>query len=307
MPTNYWEATRPKQTTGSVAGIPGFSTAGVAGTAVRQPTGDELVENRLTKLLAGDSAYIQNARTRGTKQAAGRGLLNSSLAGAASEASAVNAGLPIASQDASAFSAANAQNQNDLNAATLLKYQSDLGNQANNAASYGGVSVMNLGGDERDYAFRREQAALDRDLRREDREAGREESGADRNFQREMTLSDRDFRRQEGESDRQYGERMTRLGQDFQRGMAGDEREYGRDMLGRTQGFAAGQSALDRTQRNREMYTSIFGGAMGQALGAMFSDPSFWGSPDAAAGFTERWGSTISGLLGRYGIGPGGG
>lgn len=309
MATNYWETQRPQQTSASVAGLPGFSAAGVAGTAVRQPTGEELVENRLTKLLAGDSSYIQGARTRGMKQAASRGLLNSSLAGAASEAAAGQAALPVVSQDAAAFSSANAQNQQGLNAATLMKYQSDLANQNNMGQSRESVQISydSTPAEREDRAWRAEQAALDREFGREGMTAEQREREAERGFNREMTLGDRDFRRQEGETDRAYGERIARMGQDFQRGMAGDERAYGLDVLGRTQGFQSGQNALDRNQRQSEMYQTMFGALYGRALDTVMSSPDYWGNPEAAFGFMQAWGGQFQSFMSRYGISPGGG
>ena len=67
------------------------------------PSGNELTENRLNGLLASDNPYIQAARARGEAQAARRGLLNSSIAGQAGEAAAINAATPIAAADAEKF------------------------------------------------------------------------------------------------------------------------------------------------------------------------------------------------------------
>lgn len=117
--------TTPTSTTGIPNGAPGVPAA-VPGTAPQpQPqiptippmpggldggrvvTPQELVANQLASLLDGNSAYIQNARRRGAEYSNSRGLLNSSIGAGASQRAAIEAGLPIASQDAATFTNAN--------------------------------------------------------------------------------------------------------------------------------------------------------------------------------------------------------
>lgn len=59
-------------------------------------------EKSLTNMLSSDSSYLQQARQQGTQAAADRGLMNTSLAGQASEGAAIQAAAPIAAQDAAA-------------------------------------------------------------------------------------------------------------------------------------------------------------------------------------------------------------
>lgn len=66
-------------------------------------TDKSTVASQLSDLLAGNSSYIQQAQLAGQRDAASRGLLNTSLASGASEAAAIQAGLPIAQQDAQTF------------------------------------------------------------------------------------------------------------------------------------------------------------------------------------------------------------
>ena len=303
---NYWEMQRPQQTVGAVAGLPGFGVAGVAGTAVRQPTGDELVKNQLSSLLAGDSQYIQNARTRGAKQAASRGLLNSSLASAASEASAINSALPIASQDAQAFSAANAQNQNDLNAASLMRYRSVLENQPSQSVGggyVGGNAIDSQIDHDRRLELMREQSRLEREGAREDRSWRSGESAAEREWRT-------------GESGLDRG--MTREGWQFESGERGRDREFQRTMAELGWGFDLERDdrrmqfedyMFDREsgRRDREMWQTMFGGAFGTALNTVMSDPSYFRDPQAAFGFMEGWGSQLMRMFSQYGIGPRGG
>lgn len=254
---------------------------------------DELVENRLTSLLSGSSPYIQQARQRGINASASRGLRNSSLAGAASESAAIDASMPIASQDAATYAGASAQNADAANNTAMLRLQHELSNQTNR----GNEASVTVYDDSREREWRAEQAALDRELHREDRAFGAGQTQADRDFQREMTLGDRAFRRGEGESERAYGERMQGLGFDFTR----EQDESAQAFQERIQDAAFQREAA---QRNREMYQTMFGAGFGNAMNTVMSDPALWGDPDAAAGFMERWSQTMSSIFGRFGLGP---
>lgn len=68
-----------------------------------RPAEEDTVEGRMTGLLETDSPYITRARTRAKLEANKRGLLNSTMAGTAGEAAAIDAALPIAQQDSSQF------------------------------------------------------------------------------------------------------------------------------------------------------------------------------------------------------------
>ena len=294
----FWETQRPQQTAGSVAGLPGFGVAGVAGTAVRQPTGDELVKNQLSSLLAGDSQYIQNARTRGAKQAASRGLLNSSLASAASESSAINSALPIASQDAQAFSAANAQNQNDLNAASLLKFKYDLENQPGPmvGVNVGANAIDSQIDHDRRLELMRESSRLEREAAREDRGWRSGESAADRAWRTGESGLDRQFQSSERGRDRDFQRMMTEMGWGFD--LERDDRRMA---------FEDYMFSRESGRRDREMWQTMFGSAFGTALSTVMSDPSYLRDPQGAFGFMEGWGSQLMRMFEQYGIGPRGG
>lgn len=254
---------------------------------------DELVENRLTNLLSGSNPYIQQARQRGINASASRGLRNSSLAGAASESAAIDASMPIASQDAATYAGASAQNADATNQSAMMRLQ----HQLSNDPMRGSEASVVVYDDTREREWRAEQAALDRELHREDRQFGANQTQADRDFQREMTLGDRAFRQGESESDRAYGERMQGLGFNFQR----EQNESAQAFQERIQAAAFQREAQ---QRNREMYNTMFAGGFGNAMQTVMSDPSLWGDPDAAAGFMERWTSTMNTIFQRYGIAP---
>ena len=69
------------------------------------------VAGQLNTLLNSESPYLQQAKNAGEKQAASRGMLNSSMSAGASQASAIQAALPIAQQDASTFAKAQSAEQ----------------------------------------------------------------------------------------------------------------------------------------------------------------------------------------------------
>jgi hypothetical protein len=274
-------------------------TAGSQGAAPQQrrPTDEELVENRITNLLAGNNPYIQNARTRGVRQSASRGLLNSSLGAAAGESAAIAGAFPIASQDATTFASAAAQNQDHANRLAQMQMQADLEHwgQLNSAQTW---SPEN---DPGQIEFRRRENELDRQLTREELELRRNEGAEERRlrlqmnegdqaFQREMTLGDRAFRQREGESDRAFQERMANMGFDFQR----EEGETARAFQERIQAAAFEREAR---QRNNEMFQTILGSSIGTALQTIMGDPA------ASEDFMGRWASTIGNLLSRFGLG----
>ena len=64
------------------------------------PGADRTVSGQLQTLLGAESPYIERARTRAKQYANRRGVMNSSIAAGAGEAAAIDAALPIASQDA---------------------------------------------------------------------------------------------------------------------------------------------------------------------------------------------------------------
>jgi hypothetical protein len=85
-------------------------------------------ESRLNSLLSSGSNYIRNARNSGLATMNSRGLLNSSLAAGASQKAAIEAGFPIASQDAtSALQGSLAGYQGRINSAlNAAKYLNDV-------------------------------------------------------------------------------------------------------------------------------------------------------------------------------------
>lgn len=91
------------------------------------------VADQLTGLLASDSPYMKLARAAGERTAHRRGMQNSSLAAGASEAAAIAAAAPIASQDASQI---HARNQTELEGWTQLRNATTLQDRQDAAAMW---------------------------------------------------------------------------------------------------------------------------------------------------------------------------
>src|SRR3990167_2025622 len=71
----------------------------------------DTVSGQLDTILGSDSPYITRARSGASQYANSRGLINSSIAAGAGEAAAIDAALPIASQDANTYSNTRLTNQ----------------------------------------------------------------------------------------------------------------------------------------------------------------------------------------------------
>lgn len=112
---------------------------GITGSANRAYVGytqpDQTAESHLNNMLNSDSAYMQNARTRGLELANKRGLLNSSIAAGNSQRSAIESASPIAMQDANTFAQQARQNVQVLNDREIANLQRRAAGGGSNAAS----------------------------------------------------------------------------------------------------------------------------------------------------------------------------
>lgn len=152
---------------------PGMYNAGAGGNNAYMGTvnPNSLVANQLSGLLGSNSPYMEQARLSGMNTAASRGLLNSSMAAGSAQQAAIQAGLPIAQQDASTYSTQDLENQKYLNAILQQKMADDT-SRANAssaaAASRYGTEQNNRGALQRQresLAYGGEQAQLDRNFR----------------------------------------------------------------------------------------------------------------------------------------------
>jgi hypothetical protein len=252
---------------------------------VGQVQGDELVENRLGNLLAKDSNYIQNARSRGLQGASRRGMLNSSIAQGAAERSAIEAGMPIASADAQTYLQTRMQNQSDLN-----------------------QNLMQ----ERDITNRMLESERNRQIAGDASNAAAADAALRRQLELQMQRERLAFEGEQGGLTRQQQEMMSRLGfdQDIGRMGIGYQQDLGRmgadynfrDNLANNDAFR--QDWLTNNQFNRDFYGSMalnmqqaqiqnssqFYRQMGEAL---FSNPEVFGNPDFLSGINNFFQTNI--------------
>jgi hypothetical protein len=78
----------------------GYTAPTAPALAAREITKDQTVEGRLSSLLDKKSPYIEQARLGAMEQAAGRGLVNTSIAAGAGERAAIQAGIDVVRPDA---------------------------------------------------------------------------------------------------------------------------------------------------------------------------------------------------------------
>ena len=153
---------------------------------------NELTSTHLNNLTASNSRYIRQARGSGAALASSRGLGNSSLAAANSEAAAIGAAAPIASEDAGAYRAAASENLQSLASQRLGNEQnatSIANNIFSNNTQAGIATERNNFERERDN-YTHGWNIEDRDTRRgwdvsdHNRDRGEQREDDDRNYQR---------------------------------------------------------------------------------------------------------------------------
>lgn len=109
-------------------------------TPTQQTVSDKsTVQNQLAGITAQDSALNQLARTDANKQAARRGLLNSSIAVGAGQKAVLQSALPIAQQDANIYAGADAANAQFANSAG--QFNASAQNNASNLNAQLGTQV----------------------------------------------------------------------------------------------------------------------------------------------------------------------
>ena len=116
--------------------VPEYKAPEFKAPAAYSPSGNDLVEGRMTGLLNKNSAYMQNARKTGERTAASRGLLNSGLAGEYSQKAAIESALPIAQQDSQSRVGAGMQGSQNTFDAGMKGYQGEI-DAAKSALDYG--------------------------------------------------------------------------------------------------------------------------------------------------------------------------
>ena len=254
---------------------------------VRNVQDNELTSTNLNRITDQNGRYIRSARGRGAGYAQARGNLNSSLASANAEQAAIEAALPIASQDAAAYGAAANQNLDSLGRQQIA---------AEGNATQVQVTGMETGSREniamRELMHQREQSDLDRRWRTSEREG-------DQTFRTGERVGDQNWRTSERQGDQNWSSSERE----------GDQTWRSSERQG-DQTFRAGESALVRDWRSRESNADrLFqagqsrigarNGVFGEIVGTVFSDPTYWRDQAGAAGFIQSWTDTLTPMFDR--------
>lgn len=243
--------------------------------------GDQLVSNQLTGLLSGKNPYIQLAESKAKQQAAGRGLLNTTMAASAGREAAIGAALPIAQQDANTYSQQQLANQQARNQFGLADKQfeqqkhltsQEFVNTSQRDQTLFGYDMSKM---DKDFAnaTQRDKTLYGYDMSKQQQAQGWQsgESALDRQqqqklmqqefanaAQRDKTLfgydlskMDKDAANAAARDKTLYGYDLSKMDKDAANAAARDKALYGYD-LGKqqqAQGWQSSESALDRQQQ----------------------------------------------------------
>lgn len=242
------------------------------GWAKRKVGSNELVRNQMNGLMNANGQYLSDARTRGANEGHRRGLLNSSLSAAGAEGSAIQAALPIASQDASTYKSAADMESGNEQQSTITGAQIAAQERAN-AASAASASAY--------AASSAAERAADRDWtdKRDIRNRG-------------WSVEDRDFKDTASVRDRDAGYNYGRENRDAEYG-------YGRETRNSNQAFQREREnagyANDQTVRNDNMFRDF----MMPGIQSIASNPDYMANPEAMGGFFDFLGATAGRVSGR--------
>jgi len=142
--------------------------AGIQGTANRAYTrdvqGSELAQNQMNQITSQNSPLMRNARMQGARLANSHGMLNSSMAGEASQNAVIQNAMPMALQDAQAYQTAAGQNLQYLNQRDIA----NMNDQTNREAAWSASAAAQLQAESalqrqrENLAYEGEQAELQR-------------------------------------------------------------------------------------------------------------------------------------------------
>lgn len=212
---------------------------------------NETVADHMQRLQRSDGRYMMNARNSGRREANSRGSMMGSYYAGASENAAINAALPIASQDAATYGRTAADNMDAANQAAIVGANNATQLTATGMTAGAGLEEarMRIEAQAResglDRSFRSGESELDRGYGREGRQFDRDERLGGQTFQAGQNERDRAFRGSESALDRNLRRDESALDRDF-------DREQG-DVAFRRQAFAYGlQTVLENPEYMRD-------------------------------------------------------
>lgn len=194
--------------------LPAGMTSNAHGVS-REVQANELMSTHADELSRGNNRLIQNARARGVRSGAARGGINSNLAAASGEDSALAQVGEMAAQQAGAYGTAAGQNLSSLSSQRIAGE----GNQASLGVASIGANASMYNSDQ-NLLSQREGRLQDRDLTLSGRDFTRSEREGDQSWR--SGESERSFNR---ESD--YTTRRDETQHGYQRELEQDRYGYG--------------------------------------------------------------------------------
>ncbi len=156
--------TTPFQSLQELPEMPGVAkaTAATVTPSVVEVQPDALVQNQMNAILDRDDPFVKRARHKAMEVANSLGTLNSSMAAGAGEAAAIDAALPIASQDAGVFQKQQLTNQQAENTAALQDAQAETNVSLSNTDAENQFTSQKYGAElEQHSAAQKQQYGLD--------------------------------------------------------------------------------------------------------------------------------------------------
>jgi hypothetical protein len=220
---------------------------------------DQLVSKQITGLLQNSNPYIQLAESKAKQQAAGRGLLNSTMAASAGREAAIGAALPIAQQDANTYSQQQLANQQSRNQFGLADQQfeqqkhltsQEFVNTSQRDQALFGYDMSKM---DKDFANAtlRDKTLYGYDLSKQQQAQGWQSGESVLDRQQQQAMLQQEFANATTRDKTLFGYDLSKMDRDFANTAQRDKSLYGYDVAKQqqAQGWQSGESALDRQQQ----------------------------------------------------------
>lgn len=187
---------------------------------VREPRQEELSSYQLNQMTNQNNPLMRSARARAEARSAGRGSINSSMAGEAGQRAVIDAATPFAMQDAAAYGQAASENQQYLNQRDLANMEME-----NSQRNYDAQLASAQMGNEFELQRQRERLAYEGEQSELGRQYGFNMAGMENQFQ-----TGRDWLQNQFGTEQDYRRAQIQSGlneQDFRFQQMGEMYRYG--------------------------------------------------------------------------------
>lgn len=268
---------------------------------------NETVASQLNALTASNSPYLQQAADRARNEASARGMMFSTMAAGAGSRAAIDAALPIASQDATTYGRTASENMAAVN-------QDRLADQ-NMWGTLTGQEVgirANLDESERARGFTQGENALQRTWQTGERLGGQQwqtgerlgtqqwqtgENTAQRSWQTGERVAGQQFTTSERASTQYFQQNMQKMQNAWQGAQNNSQRIHEMEVLEQQEAHDAAMRALDRTfqgsQQDKQLLQQRFlqfeqsmsnqNAMLSQTIASIYNNPNLTAAQQGAA------------------------